>query len=196
MQNLCVCVCVCVCTHIYFPILDSFEEILPFFVLFGLPPFLSSSVFYLLLLLRIECVVRVTRGSGNRCCRQLTNQKGQGGLQSAQSTLFLSQPFLTVRACPSISTLWSHVCSQLHPALCWTLNRILPVCHQESRGARGARTGDLPAPCTMSPHTVLWNHHLAIALLLAPDVSTCVQNLISGILKFFLDFSHRLQSLI
>lgn len=101
----CVCVYVCMCVYaqIYLPILDSFEEILPFFVLFGLPPFLSGSVFQLLLLLRIECVVRVTWGSGNQCCRQLADQRGLVGLQSARNALFLSQPFLTIRACPSPS---------------------------------------------------------------------------------------------
>ena len=52
-----------------------FKEILPFLVLFGLPPFLSGSVLSLLLFLRIQCVVRVTWGSGNQPCWQLVEQK-------------------------------------------------------------------------------------------------------------------------
>lgn len=63
MQDLCTYMRVCVRVHVhtpmYLPVPDSFEEVLPFFVLFGLPPFLSGGGFRLLLFLRLECVVRV-----------------------------------------------------------------------------------------------------------------------------------------
>lgn len=111
LQNLymCMCVSMCVClykyTHIYFPILDSFEEILPFFVLLGFPPLLSGSVFSFSLLLRVECVVGVVQGSGNQSCGRLVGQRSGLQLQSAWIVLLLSQPFLTkclVRSQPSV----------------------------------------------------------------------------------------------
>lgn len=84
MQNLhmYVCVCVYVHTHTFLPILDSFEEILPVWVLFGLPPFLAGTGFRLLLLPRVEGVVRVVWGSGNQPRRQLADQRGRVQLPS------------------------------------------------------------------------------------------------------------------
>lgn len=138
-------------------------------VLFGLPPFLSGSGFPFLLLLRIACVLRVA-GLGSSLVDSWWSRNEVSAAVPELPCFFLSP----LRWQGPVQIPWS---VSLYASL-QDFQSGLAGLSPGSAGARAHRPGGPPAPCTVSPHTGLQNRHLAVALLLAPNTSTCAQNLI------------------